>query len=189
MIRLIKHFLRGKVCWRKIFCSNNSTWKGKLENFKKNVNSSFFLNGKAGKRRSYSRDSNLIAWLKSGTRICHLPAVDRGQVCQKYFKKTVIKPWWNKKKWSSWETDHYNFDLWLRDFSTGMLAKSWEVVSFDLEALSPDLAKLLKLSRWKAGEQIAPLPSHFRPRSPRLCIAGISRRRYIHLQPSAANQR
>ena len=27
-------------------------------------------------------------------------------------------------------------------FSTGMLAKSWEVVSFDLEALSPDLAKL-----------------------------------------------
>ena len=116
MIRLINHFLRGKVCWRKIFCSNNSTWKGKLENFKKNVNSSFFLNGKAGKRRSYSRDSNLIAWLKSGTRICHLPAVDRGQVCQKYFKKTVIKPWWNKKKWSSWETDHYNFDLWLRVF-------------------------------------------------------------------------
>ena len=74
-------------------------------------------------------------------------------------------------------------------FSTGMLAKSWEVVSFDLEALSPDLAKLLKLSWWKAGEQIAPLPSHFGPRSPRLRIAGISRRRYIHLQPGATNQR
>ena len=95
----------------KISSLNNSTWKGKNSKLQEECEQHFFsLNGKELFKRFKSDCLVENMWDQKLPQKKKTPPVERGEVCQKY------KNWWDNNSWSSLKSDHYDYDLWLRDF-------------------------------------------------------------------------